>query len=447
MIHFTVPDSIQAMCNRLYEKHFQAYVVGGCVRDSALGLTPHDYDITTDAKPEEIIALFGKENCSEYGRAFGTVGVKYAGGFAEITTFRTETDYTDYRHPGKVLFTDNILEDLSRRDFTFNAMAWNVQKQELLDPFGGLKDLQQQTLRCVGVPSARFREDPLRILRGLRFCARFGFQPELLTDTAMRAGAFLLEHISAERIFSELCNMLTGKHITEILLAYPKIFAVRIPEILPCIAFTQHTRHHDFTVWEHIARTVGNAPENLTLRLAMLFHDIEKPACFRMDRKGGHFKTHADRSAETADKILLRLRSETHLRKTVCKLIYYHRNIPQKMSDVRTVLGVLTPEEYEMLLQVFEADRISKLTGQPESPERIAKARKLFEECQNRRLCCRVKDLQIDGNALKSCGIQGKQIGEVLQYLLSCVIFQNLPNEEKSLLSAVNQWKIKQYEN
>ena len=436
-MNFIMPESIQAMCEKLDEQQFQAYVVGGCVRDSALGLSPHDYDIATDARPEEIIALFGAENCSAYGRAFGTVGVKYAGGFAEITTFRTETDYTDYRHPGKVMFTNHILEDLSRRDFTFNAMAWNVQKQELLDPFGGLEDLQKKTLRCVGVPSARFREDPLRILRGLRFCARFGFQSELLTDAAMRAGAFLLEHISAERIFSELCSMLTGKHITEILLAYPEIFAVRIPEIRPCIAFSQHTHYHDFTVWEHIARTVGNAPEHLILRLTMLFHDIEKPACFKIDKKGGHFKTHADRSAETADKILIRLKAETHLRKTVCKLIYYHRNIPKKMSDVRSVLGVLSPEEYEMLLQVFEADRVSKLKGEPESPKRIEKARKLFEECQNQHLCCRIKDLQIDGNELKAYGIQGKQIGEVLQYLLSAVISEKLPNEKTALLSAV----------
>ena len=184
-MQFSFPDFIHSMCSMLCNNGFQAYIVGGCVRDAALGLTPHDYDITTNARPEQILSVFGEENCSQYGRAFGTVGVKHAGGFAEITTFRTETDYTDYRHPGTVLFADSILADLARRDFTCNAMAWDFQNQQLTDPFHGMHDLKTKTLRCVGVPSARFREDALRILRGMRFCARFGFQPDLLTDAAM----------------------------------------------------------------------------------------------------------------------------------------------------------------------------------------------------------------------------------------------------------------------
>ena len=433
-MNFIIPDAVQTMCSMLCQHGFQAYIVGGCVRDAALGLTPHDYDITTNARPEEIISLFGTENCSEYGRVFGTVGVKYSGGFAEITTFRTETDYTDYRHPATVLFADSIFDDLARRDFTFNAMAWDFQNQQLVDPFHGMNDLQHKTLRCVGVPSARFREDALRILRGLRFCARFGFQPDPLTEAAMRAAAFQLKHISAERIYSELRSMLMGDYITDILIAYPEILAVRIPEILPCIAFTQHTHWHDFTVWEHIARTVGNSPKNLILRLTMLFHDIAKPQCYTHDKKGGHFKTHAQKSSVLADKILLRLKADNYTRKLVCKLIYYHRETPKTLYAVRKILSDLTYQEAELFIQVLDADRVSKLKGESETRTKITKAENLFRLCKEQNLCCRIKDLDINGNDLMQIGFQGKEIGQILNYLLECVISDEIPNQNSVLI-------------
>ena len=440
-MHFPLPDSVQNMCFLLHEHQFQAFVVGGCVRDMLLGLSPHDYDITTNASPQQIIQLFGKDNCSEYGRAFGTVGVKYSGGFAEITTFRTETDYKDYRHPGKVEFAQNLLDDLSRRDFTCNAIAYDVQNQMLVDPFNGQADIQHKILRCVGVPSARFREDALRILRGMRFCARFGFQPDSLTDAAMRAAAFQLKFISAERIFSELCSMLMGDYITQILISYPQILAVRIPEILPCIAFTQHTHWHDFTVWEHIARTVGNSPKNLTVRLTMLFHDIAKPICFTWNENGGHFYGHADKSAKLADKILLRLKSDNHTRKLVCKLILYHRDIPRSLPAVRRILKDLDYPEFELYLQVLDADRISKLNGEPESRSRIDRAETFFLACKEKNLCCRIKDLAVSGNDLIALGIQGKLIGIVLHNLLESVI-SGAPNEKETLLQLAEEYVL-----
>ncbi|MDE5565273.1 MAG: CCA tRNA nucleotidyltransferase, partial [Oscillospiraceae bacterium] len=279
-----IPNAVAEMLGRLHKSGYAAYLVGGCVRDALLGLTPHDYDITTNARPEEITAVFGKEHCTFYGRAFGTVGVKVSDGFAEVTTFRTEGDYTDSRHPGTVAFANDIMDDLSRRDFTCNAIAYDPTSG-LLDPYHGADDLQAGILRCVGVPLARFREDALRILRGMRFYARFGLVPEPLTDAAMRAGAFRLAYISAERVFTELCGMLMGTYITEVLLLYPEVLAVRIPEIRPCIAFSQHSRYHDFTVWGHIARTVGNAEPDLTVRLTMLLHDLAKPYCYRTDAR------------------------------------------------------------------------------------------------------------------------------------------------------------------
>ena len=430
---FQLPDAVQKMCNLLYDNHFEAFVVGGCIRDAFLGLTPHDYDITTNALPEQIIQIFGKENCSEYGRTFGTVGVKYAGGFAEITTFRTETDYTDYRHPSTVLFADSIFDDLARRDFTCNAMAWDAKNHQLVDPFGGVQDLQNKILHCVGVPSARFREDALRILRGMRFCARFGFQPDLLTDSAMRASAFQLKHISAERIFSELRAMLMGDYITDILIRYPEILAVRIPEILPCIAFTQHTHWHDFTVWEHIARAVGNAPKNLTVRLTMFFHDIAKPQCFTVDADGGHFQGHAQKSAESADKILLRLKADNYTRKLICKLIAYHRETPKNLTSVRKILSVLDYDEFALLIQVLDADRISKLNGEPEERTKIDRAEAFFKVCKEQHLCCRAKDLDISGKDLLAIGLEGKQIGFVLNELLESVI-SGTPNRRETLL-------------
>ena len=434
---FSFPEAIQQMCRKLLQNNFQAYLVGGCVRDVVLGKMPHDYDIATNAKPEEIISLFGEKNCSAYGRAFGTVGVKFSGSFAEMTTFRTETDYWDYRHPQKVQFAETLEEDLCRRDFTCNAMAYDVENQKLIDLYGGVQDLQNKILRCVGVPSARFREDALRILRGMRFCARLGLKPDLLTDCAMRAGAFQLKWISAERIYTELCEMLMGKYITDVLLAYPEILCVNIPEIAPCIAFTQHTKFHDFTVWEHIAKTVGNSPENLIIRLTMLFHDIAKPQCYQFDVRG-HFYRHAEKSAKLADNILLRLKADNATRKQVTKLIACHRKIPEKLITVRRLLNILTEEEYLMLIQIFDADRLSKKILEPESRRRINQAENLFQRCVEQNICCRVKELAINGNDLKAIGFEGEEIGKMLNILLEAV-YHNLPNERKALLTCAER--------
>lgn len=432
------PDFIISMLQKLSSHGFQAYLVGGCVRDVVLGMKPHDYDIATNAKPDEIINVFGLENCSAYGRAFGTVGVYYNNNFAEITTYRTETDYTDYRHPNQVYFANDILEDLARRDFTCNAMAWHPETG-LLDIYHGKEDLENNILRCVGVPSARFREDALRILRGMRFASRLQLKPEIITHSAMIAGAFRLKYISAERIFSELCNMLMGDNITEILLTYPEILAVWIPEIYPCIAFSQHSKHHDFTVWEHIARAVGNAPKNLTVRMTMLFHDIAKPACYQVDSKGGHFKTHAQKSAVLANNILLRLKSDNYLRKQVCRLIALHRNIPNTLPEVRKLIGNIGYEEFDLFLQVLESDRISKLIHQPESNIKIKKLAELAEICKSQNLCCCIKDLEIDGNDLLKLGFHGKQIKYILNFILDTVISENCLNEKQVLLSFVKE--------
>lgn len=433
-----IAQPIAKMLQKLYAHGYAAYLVGGCVRDALLGLVPHDYDITTDAVPEEIIALFGEKNCTWYGRAFGTVGVKYEGGFAEITTFRTEGDYTDSRHPGTVAFSKDVTEDLSRRDFTCNAIAYDP-RTGLLDPFHGVDDLKNGILRAVGVPSARFHEDALRIMRGMRFYAKFGLKPDLLTAAAMHAGAFRLNAISAERVLTELCGMLMGEHITEVLLTFPDVLSVRIPEIRPCIGFTQHSRYHDFTVWEHIARSVGNAEQNLTVRMAMLLHDIAKPLCYTIDKRGGHFKTHADHSAMMADTILRRLKCDNHLRERVCRLIYRHRITPKTMPEIRRLLGKLGEEECLLFMMVLDADRVSKCKGEPKSREKIDHAEQLLEECLAKQLCCTVKALDVSGNDIAALGLKGKAIGDMLHAVLEEVICGRLANEKEDILAWVNK--------
>lgn len=429
-----LPEGVRRMADILHENGYDSYLVGGCVRDALMGIEPHDYDITTDALPEQITALFGEEHCTYYGKAFGTVCVRLDGEKAEITTFRTEGSYSDSRHPDEVKFSRDVREDLSRRDFTCNAIAYDPHTG-LLDPYHGTDDLKAGILRAVGIPEERFTEDALRILRGMRFYARFGLNPEPATDAAMRSQAQRLRQISVERVFTELCWMLTGGHITDVLLAYPDILGVWIPEITPCVGFDQKSRWHDFTVWEHIARAVGNTPPELTLRMTMLLHDIGKPRCMTIDERGGHFRGHAQISAEMADEILLRLRSDTKLRKQVVQLIDLHRTIPRTMPDDRRLLGQLGEEQFWRLIEVFDADRKSKWIGREDSREDIDRMEECFNGHLTGGLCCGLSDLAVDGSDAAAAGFQGKQIGEALHAALEEVIHDRLPNEREALLA------------
>ncbi len=434
MFIMDLPAPILEMTQILQNHGFQAYLVGGCVRDALTGLKPHDYDITTDAVPEQITEIFGEERCTYYGKAFGTVCVRLHGEKAEITTFRTEGSYSDSRHPDEVTFATDVHDDLSRRDFTCNAIAYDP-RTGLLDPYHGADDLQAGILRAVGIPEERFTEDALRILRGMRFYARFGLVPEPATDAAMRAQAPRLRQISVERVFTELCGMLRGEHITDVLLAYPEILAVWIPEITPCVGFDQKSRWHDFTVWEHIAKAVGNTVPDLTLRVTMLFHDIGKPHCMTLDERGGHFKGHAQISAEMADKILQRLRSDTKLRKDTVQLIGLHRAIPKNMPDNRRLLGQLGEEQYRRLIQVFDADRKSKWIGREDSRADIDRMEDCLNGHRNGELLCLVTELAVNGRDMAALGLRGQEIGQALNAVYEEVIHDRIPNEREQLLA------------
>lgn len=429
-----MPAPVREMMRRLHEKGYAAFLVGGCVRDALSGLTPHDYDITTDAVPEQIVAVFGEKNCTWYGKAFGTVCVRLDGEKAEITTFRTEGSYSDSRHPDEVAFSTDVREDLSRRDFTCNAIAYDP-RTGLLDPYHGAEDLHAGILRAVGIPEERFTEDALRILRGMRFYARFGLKPETATDAAMRSQAPRLKNISVERVFTELCGMLRGTHITDVLLAYPEILGVWIPEILPCVGFDQKSQWHDFTVWEHIARSVGSTVPDLTLRVTMLFHDIGKPRCMTIDERGGHFKGHAQISAQMADEILRRLRSDTKLRKQAVQLIALHRDIPRTMPDNRRLLGQLGEEQFWRLIEVFDADRKSKWIGRADTREHIDRMEACLNGYMTEGLCCGIGCLAIDGRDAAALGFSGKEIAAALNAAHEEVIHDRIPNEREPLLA------------
>ena len=300
------PESVRTVLGTLEAAGYEAWCVGGCVRDTLLGRVPGDWDVTTSAMPEETMAVFGKR-AFPTGLQHGTVTVRTHHEAIEVTTYRVDGEYRDHRRPDSVTFTRSLEEDLRRRDFTVNAMAMSL-RGELRDPFGGQMDLKNSVLRCVGEPDRRFGEDALRILRGLRFAATLGFTIEQETAESIHRSRNDLKDIAVERIQVELFKLLSGRNAAEILRQFPDVIGVFWPEVLPMVGFDQCNHHHCYDVWEHTLRAVEAVPCDPILRCAMLLHDIGKPACFTMDEAGvGHFYGHGAISRELADGMLRRL--------------------------------------------------------------------------------------------------------------------------------------------
>ena len=431
-----LPEYVRACVDRLEAAGFPTYAVGGCVRDALLGLTPHDYDLCTAALPEQTQAVFENERLVLAGLKHGTVGVITGGGVVEITTFRTEGDYSDARHPGWVRFVPNIEDDLARRDFTVNAMAWSPNRG-LADPFGGREDLKNGVLRCVGDPEQRFREDALRILRGARFAARFRLRVEPATAKAMEALAPLLEKLARERVFEELCKLLLWA-TAEDLLEFAPVLAAAVPELAPEMGFDQHSPYHAYDIFTHTAHVTGNVPRDLTLRWAALLHDVGKVPCFTQDAGGrGHFKGHAGVGADMADAILRRLKAPTALREDVVTLIGQHMTkLEPDRKFLRRRLSRMGPELLDKLLLLQEADMGSKGTGKREEMEQFAQIRGVLDEIYAENACLGLKDLAVNGNDLMALGYSGKAIGACLNHLLDQVLEERLPNEKEALLQA-----------
>ena len=430
-----LPGYVLRCIDRLEGAGFAAYAVGGCVRDACLGLTPHDYDLCTSAKPAQMKALFADLPLVTAGEKHGTVGVVLDGEVVEITTFRTEGGYTDSRHPAWVEFVEDITGDLARRDLTVNAMAYSPRRG-FADPFGGREDLKNGILRAVGDPATRFTEDALRILRAVRFAVRFRLKPEAQTEKAMLQLAPLMDNLARERVFDELCKLLPAV-TAEDLRHWAPILCQVMPELTPCIGFDQKNHHHLYDVFTNTAKSVENVPAELTLRWAALLHDVAKPQCFTLDEAGtGHFYGHEKRSAEIANAILRRLKAPTALRERVVFLIEKHMApLEADKKYLRRRLSRWGGEAVAQLLALQRADRIA--TGTDVDDPRFSQIEAILAEIQAENACLTLKDLAIGGKELMALGYSGPAIGKALQQLLEMVLDEQVENEKTALLKAL----------
>ena len=435
-----LPENALTCIRLLNAAGYSCYAVGGCVRDALLGLTPHDYDLCTAARPEQIKGIFAAYGQIHAGEKHGTVGIIFPQNEVyEITTFRTEGGYRDSRHPDWVDFVTEVEADLARRDFTVNAMAY-APAGGVVDPFGGRADLENKLLRAVGDPRQRFAEDALRILRGVRFSVTYGLTPEAETAAAMTELAPLMDHLARERVFDELCKLIL--HIRpHQMLTFAPILTQVLPELASGIGFDQRNPHHIYDIYTHIAHVVDAVAPDLTLRWAALLHDIGKPACFSLDEDGcGHFYGHADASARMAEDILRRLKAPTALREQVVLLIRHHMTkIEPERKQVRRWLSRLGPENLRLLLALQEADMGSKGTGKPEETVQFASLRDLIAQIEGENACLQIRDLAVNGHQLMALGFHGPAIGKALKALLEAVLSEELPNEKQALLEYLSR--------
>ncbi len=431
-----LPEKVNQIIHTLQEHGYEAYAVGGCVRDSILGRVPDDWDITTSATPLETKALF--QRTFDTGIEHGTITILIDKEAFEVTTYRVDGKYEDSRHPLEVTFTRCLQEDLLRRDFTINAMAYN-DKEGLVDIFGGMEDLKNQTIRCVGNAKERFGEDALRILRAVRFAAQLGFRIEEETKKGIVELAPTLKNISAERIQVELIKMLTSKNPDLLREAYELgITRVILPEFDEMMKTEQETPHHKYSVGEHTLKALQFVPADKVLRLTMLFHDVGKPLVKTMDEKGrAHFKTHELKSADMAKQILRRLKFDNDTTNTVVKLVQYHDyRMPAEPKNVRRAMNKIGVELFPYHLEVRKADTLAQSEyKQEEKLQNISEIGDCYQEILKRGECVSLKTLAITGNDLIAEGMQsGKEIGEVLKRLLEMVIEHPEYNTKEKLL-------------
>ena len=432
-----LPDRVRLCLEKLNDAGFDAYVVGGCVRDSLLGLAPQDYDMCTNASPRQICRVFSGYRLVKSGEKHGTIGVVMDGEVYEITTFHTEGGYSDCRHPDWVKFVKDVNADLARRDFTVNAMAYSPICG-YVDPYGGCKDLTEKVLRTVGDPEERFSEDALRILRGARFGAKYQLTPHPETEAAMTRLAHTMENLAQERIYAELCKLLVCATAEDLVRYAPVITAV-IPELAPAVDFQQHSTHHCYDVYTHTAHVVENTPAELPLRWAALLHDTGKPSTFTLDEEGhGHFYDHAAKSAEIADAVLQRLRAPNALRQQVVFLVQQHMLFPELDKKLmRRRISKFGMEDMKLLLQLQKADFGGK--GNDAQTRYFEELDTMVEEIQAEDACLGIRDLAIDGNDLLALGLEGPAVGQALSQLLEMVLEERVPNEKDALISALKE--------
>ncbi len=433
-----LPQNVKYIINKLQSGGYEAYAVGGCIRDSLLGLAPHDWDICTSAKPEQIKACFSGFHIFDIGIKHGTISVVIDKEAFEITTYRIDGEYNDNRHPDKVTFTESVADDLARRDFTINAIAYN-ETNGIVDPFDGRGDIKSGIIRCVGNPDIRFNEDALRILRALRFASVYNLKIEENTANAVINNAPLLKNIAGERIASELDRLLCGKNVENVLNGFSTVFSVILPEIEITFNYNQHTKHHDKDLWRHITSSVAAVEPTALLRMTMLLHDLGKPYICKRDSDGTcHFKGHPNISAKTADIILHRLKYPTDFINTCLKLIKFHDvRFSGAKKQLKHVMNAIGEDDLDLLLKVQRADILAQSAYlREEKLERLDIACNAYREILADNEAFKLKDLAVNGNDLKNIGIaEGREIGRILKLLMSLVIDEKLPNEKSALLS------------
>ncbi|HIU75674.1 MAG TPA: CCA tRNA nucleotidyltransferase [Candidatus Pelethocola excrementipullorum] len=439
-MRLNLPASVDAIIDSLQANGYEAYAVGGCVRDSILGCKPDDWDITTSATPWQVKEIFNRT--VDTGLQHGTVTVLMGNYAHEVTTYRIDGDYEDGRHPKEVTFTASLEEDLKRRDFTINAMAYN-DKSGLIDLYGGIEDLQRKCIRCVGNAEERFGEDALRIMRALRFSAQLDFGIDQETYDAVRKLSPTLAKISAERISTELTKLLMSGHPEYIQHAYDTgITKVILPEFDAVMDTPQNNPHHCYNVGRHTIESLKYTPADKVLRLTMLLHDMGKPACRTTDEDGiDHFIGHAMEGMELARDILQRLKFDNDTIYQVTNLIKWHDcRMEPSLKTIRKILNKIGPNLFDKLLTVQYADTMAQ-SGfcRKEKIQRITEVEACFKEILDSNQCISLKDLELTGQDLIAMGLKpGPQIGQLLNQALDQVLEEPEKNERNYLLAFID---------
>lgn len=428
-----LPQPLRTALDLMHKNGVEAYIVGGCVRDILRGHEPADFDVTSSADTAEIARIFAGYKVCETGAKFGTVTVVCDNLPIEITTMRRDGDYSDGRRPDFVELTQDINEDLVRRDFTINAMAWSAQTG-IIDPFGGQEDLKNGILRAVGNPDVRFAEDALRMLRAMRFSASIPCEIEEKTASSILRNYSLLECVSAERILSELWRLICGVSAKRVVRKFENVIFFIMPELEPMRNFEQKSLYHIYDVWEHTLHVVSNAPADRITRMAALLHDCGKPQCMKIDSDGrGHFKAHAVRGAEMAEGILVRLHASKADLHDVWELVRHHDDdIPENDYGVRKYLSFFGEKQMRRFLDLQEADSRAK-SERSDTQFAIELRARLEIILRNGDVTC-LANLAVNGHDLQQIGIEGTRVGVILNKLLEHVWHDPSENTRDNLL-------------
>lgn len=435
------PDDVINLITLLTGKNSSSFLVGGCVRDILMGKIPHDYDIATSLAPDDTCQILKQNGIFfvDAAKQYGTIVAVLNGEEYEITSYRKDTGYSDGRHPDAVVYANTIEEDLARRDFTINAMAYSPITDEFVDMYGGREDLKEKKIRCVGNPDKRFAEDALRIMRAARFATVFDFEIADGTFQAMKTNLAKLESVSAERITNEICKMAQSENFGNSLQKYDWLYFYIIPELKNQVLFFQNNPAHEYTLWKHTKEVVSQYHDtDLIINLAALFHDIGKPYCGKRGADGYfHYAGHGEKSANMAEQIMRRMKFDNKTMNAVCELVRFHdKRFEVDGFFVKKMLRTLGPEQFGRLLALREAD----VKGSSRNPnkkrlEKVKKVRELFQQILERGDCYKLSDLAVNGKDLIEAGMKpGKEIGDMLEMCLEEAMKDQLLNNKRHLL-------------